>query len=98
MLAAAHFGDEFPTAAPLGYAILDRARSGGACLPQLNLAFLLSTHKRPRDDATATEFRKAERTCPDDPTPLWLLGEFQSQRAISSRRRGDQEVPMIFEG
>ena len=64
MLAAAHFGREFPTAAPLAYSILDRARSGGACLPQLNLAFLLSTHERPRDDATAAEFRKAERELP----------------------------------
>jgi tetratricopeptide (TPR) repeat protein len=82
VLAAAHFGDELPTAAPLGYAILDRARSGGACLPQLNLAFLLSTHVRPRADKTAAEFGRAERSCPDDPTPLWLLGQFQSQSAI----------------
>ena len=75
--------DRLPTAAPLAFAILDRARAGGDCLPQLNLAFLLSTHERPLDAETAAEFGKAARSCPDDPTPLWLLGQFQSQRASS---------------
>ena len=82
VLAAVRFGDKLPTAAQLAFAILDRARAGGACLPQLNLAFLLSTHARPRDKATATELLRAERSCPGDPTPLWLLGQFQSQRTL----------------
>ncbi len=87
VLAAARFGNNdavnrLPTAAPLAYALLDRARAGGACLPQLNLAFLLSTDERPRDDATAAEFGEAERRCTRDPTPLWLLGQFRSQRAL----------------
>lgn len=101
VLAAARFGDSdesvaarLPTAAPLAFAILDRARSGGACLPQLNLAFLLSTHERPRDEATAAEFRRAERSCPSDPTPLWLLGQFQSQRLIVSPASEDPESPL----
>ena len=80
--AARTASDRLPTAAPLAFAILDRARAGGDCLPQLNLAFLLSTHERPLDAETAAELGKAARSCPDDPTPLWLLGQFQSQRAL----------------
>ena len=82
VLAAARFPDRVPNAAPLAYAVLDRARAGDACLPQLNLAFLLSTNTTPVDAKTEREFREAERRCPDDPTPLWLLGQFQSQRAV----------------
>ena len=62
ILAAARFGggegavaDRLPTAAALAFAILDRARTGRACLPQLNLAFLLSTHTDPLDEETAME-------------------------------------------
>ena len=98
-LAAARFGggdgaasDPLPTAAPLAFAILDRARAGGDCLPQLNLAFLLSTYERPLDAETAAEFGKAERSCADDPTPLWLLGQFQSQRAHLYLDLEDPEV------
>ena len=82
VLAAARFPDRVPNAAPLAYAVLGRARSGDACLPQLNLAFLLSTNTTPLDAETARELREAERRCPGDPTPLWLLGQFQSQRAV----------------
>jgi tetratricopeptide (TPR) repeat protein len=81
VVAAARF-DALPTAAPLAYAVLDRVRSRGGCTAQLNLAFLLSTHVRPRPVATATELREAARRCPHDPTPLWLLGEFQSQLSV----------------
>jgi tetratricopeptide (TPR) repeat protein len=82
VLAAARFPDEVPNAASLAYAVLARARAGDACLPQLNLAFLLSTNITPLDAETERELREAERRCPDDPTPLWLLGQFQSQRAV----------------
>ena len=99
ILAAVRFGggegsvsDRLPTAAPLAFAILDRARAGGDCLPQLNLAFLLSTHELPLDAETAAELGKAGRSCPDDPTPLWLLGQFQSQRAFLSVDLEDPEV------
>jgi tetratricopeptide (TPR) repeat protein len=88
VLAAARFPDQVPNAAPLGYAVLDRARAGNACLPQLNLAFLLSTNITPVDAETEKEFREAERRCPDDPTPLWLLGQFQSQRAVLDASSG----------
>ena len=81
VLAAARFPDALPNAAPLAFAVLDRARAGDACLPQLNLAFLLATDVDRHDAATAKELREAARRCPDDPTPLWLLGQFQSQSA-----------------
>jgi cellulose synthase operon protein C len=81
VLAAARFPERFPVAAPLAYAVLGRARAGEACLPQVNLAFLVSTNEFPQDADVEREFREAERRCPDDPTPLWLLGQFQSQRA-----------------
>ena len=111
ILAAARFGggegavsDRLPTAAPLAFAILDRARAGGDCLPQLNLAFLLSTHERLLDDETAAEFGRAERGCPDDPTPLWLLGQFRSQRAFlypgledpEEQRAAQEELRRVF--
>jgi tetratricopeptide (TPR) repeat protein len=82
VLAAARFPNRLPNAAPLALAVLTRARAGDACLPQLNLAFLLSTNTVPLDAETERAFREAERRCPDDPTPLWLLGQFQSQRAL----------------
>ena len=76
------FEGDFPQAPQVAFAILDRARAGGDCLPQLNLALLLSTDTNPRDDDVALEYGKAAKSCPGDPTPLWLLGQFQSQRAL----------------
>jgi hypothetical protein len=101
VLAAARFrGFEVPAfagAPPLAYALLDRARAGGGCLPQLNLAFLVATHERPRDAATAQELRRAEQVCRDDPTPLWLLGQYRSQRElrdpVASFRRLQERLP-----
>ena len=80
IVAGARFPQEFPLAGPVAFAVLDRA--GGACDPQLNLAFLLSTDKESRDDDTAREFAMAERACPGDPTPLYLLGQFQGLRTV----------------
>lgn len=80
ILGAAYHGDALPNAAPVAYALLDRGRAGG-CAPQLNLAFLVATDVHPRDDDSAQEFMQAAAACPGDPTPLWLLGQFQSHRA-----------------
>jgi tetratricopeptide (TPR) repeat protein len=82
-------------AAPVAFALLERARPGGGCRPQLNLGFLLSTDSNPRDDDTRTELRRAARACPGDPTPLWLLGEFQSHRAFlaDSLNRAGTNIP-----
>jgi len=83
LLASARFPRQFPNAGPVAYSLLDRARSAGSCASQLNLAFLLSTDAGGRDDDTRREFRRAERACPRDPTPLYLLGQFQSQRTVT---------------
>ena len=85
ILAAARFPDNFPNAGPAAFALLDRSRATGDCRPQLNLAFLLSSDpNNPRDDDVAMEFEKATRACSGDPTPLWLLGQFQSDRAFTT--------------
>jgi len=76
--------------APLAFAVLDRARAGRECLAQLNLAFLLSTHDRPRDAVTRAEYRRAAKACPDDPTPLWLLGQYSSRRAYVHVQKDEQ--------
>ena len=83
LLASARFPMQFPNAAPVAYSLLDRARGAGSCESQLNLAFLLSTDISARDDDTRREFQRAERECPGDPTPLYLLGQFQSQRTVT---------------
>jgi len=75
----------FPSAAAVAYALLDRARAGGACAPQENLAFLVAADHSPRDVPAGAEFRRAEVDCPGDPTPLWLQGQFESQRAVVDR-------------
>ncbi len=83
ILAAGAFQAEFPNAGPVAFAVLDRARAGGACEPQLDLAFLLSTSRNPFDDQVAREYERAAKACGDDPTPRWLLAQFQSQRAFA---------------
>jgi hypothetical protein len=90
ILANANFRDDFPNAASVAFDLLDRARQSDACVPQLNLAFLLSTDSNPRDDDTVKEFERAAQDCPNDPTPLWLLGQFQSGRASASAFVGQQ--------
>jgi cellulose synthase operon protein C len=74
-------GGAFPQAGEVAFAVLDRARAGGACDPQLNLAFELAANDTPRERETELELQRAARDCPGDPTPLWLLGEYQSESA-----------------
>jgi cellulose synthase operon protein C len=69
----------FPQAGEVAFAVLARARAGGACDPQLNLAFTLSADAVPREREAELELRRAARACPGDPTSLWLLGELQSE-------------------
>jgi tetratricopeptide (TPR) repeat protein len=84
----------FPNAARIAYALYDRAsHASQRCVPQLGRALLVSTNTpatltsdspaRAQYDenvyqATVSEFHRAAGDCPDDPTPLWLLGQFQS--------------------
>jgi tetratricopeptide (TPR) repeat protein len=74
-------GWKFPNAAAAAFAVLDRARADGDCGAQLNLLLLVSADLQPRDARVRDEARRAESACPDDPTPGWLLGQYQSQRA-----------------
>jgi cellulose synthase operon protein C len=71
----------FFSAGQVALALLYRARETGGCEAQLNLAWLLSASLNPFDDHVAAEFERAANACPRDPTPLWALGQFQSQRA-----------------
>jgi len=73
--------ERYPDAAPAAYALLEAARSDGDCEAQLNLLLLVAADDQPRDDVVAEEAQRAADSCPNDPTPGWVLGQFQSQRA-----------------
>jgi cellulose synthase operon protein C len=73
--------EPFPQAGPVAFVVLEEARIHGACVPQLNFAFLLSIDEVPRDTEAQLELERAAHDCVGDPTPLWLLGEYQSERA-----------------
>jgi tetratricopeptide (TPR) repeat protein len=75
------YGNAFPNAAAAAFAVLDRARADGDCDAQLNLLLLVAADDQPRDAVVREEARRAESVCPEDPTPDWLLGQYQSQRA-----------------
>jgi tetratricopeptide (TPR) repeat protein len=75
------FSDTFPNAAAAAFAVLDRGRVDGDCGAQLNLLLLVAADDQPRDAVVREEARRAESVCPDDPTPGWLLGQYQAQRA-----------------
>ena len=72
-------GDETPAAAAPAYAVLDRARAQGGCAPQLNLLVLVAADATADPPDVAREAARARQACPGDPTPLWLLGQSQSQ-------------------
>jgi Flp pilus assembly protein TadD len=76
------YGGAFPQAGEVAFVVLDRARAQGACDPQLNLAFILAASAMPRAPEAEAALRRAARDCPGDPTPLWLLGEYQSESAV----------------
>ena len=48
---------------------------------QLQLTFVLSMGYAPHIQDVETEAARAVEACPDDPTPLWLLGQVQSAQA-----------------
>lgn len=69
-------------AAAAAFAVLERARAGGDCAAQVNLLLLVASDAMPRDEPVYEEARRAEQACPADPTPVWLLGQYLSQRAV----------------
>jgi tetratricopeptide (TPR) repeat protein len=94
------YGGAFPQAGEVAFAVLDRARAAGDCDPQLNLAFMLTAAGAPREGEGELELRRAARDCPDDPTPLWLLGELQSEsgEAPSIRQGAGVQVGLDTQG
>ena len=63
----------------LALAVLNQAARGGGCAPRLNLAFLLAAEVPTQGPASVQRaFDQAVAACPDDPTALWALGEYQS--------------------
>ena len=86
----------FPDAAPIAYALLSRARTMGGCGASLNLLLLLTADIQPHDDLVAKRAKDAAAACPNDPTPRWLLGQFQSQRVRidSLADLGAEELPV----
>jgi tetratricopeptide (TPR) repeat protein len=64
------------------YAVLDRARAGGACDPALDVLLLVAADTYTQDARVADEGARARRACPGDPTPAWLLGQIQSELAV----------------
>jgi tetratricopeptide (TPR) repeat protein len=94
------YGRAFPQAGEVAFAVLDRARAEGACDPQLNLAFAVAAAGAPRERDGEVELRRAARDCPHDPTPLWLLGELQSEyaQAPSAGQGGGVQVGLDTRG
>jgi hypothetical protein len=72
----------YPDAAPVAYALLTRAHRAGGCDAEINQLLLLTADDKPHDDVVADQRSRATAACPTDPTPLWLLDQFQSQRAL----------------
>ncbi len=67
----------------VAYALLHRAAGvSDSCDVQLNLAFLVASAIVALDTPTRAEFREAAQRCPGDPTPLWLLGQYQAGRVV----------------
>ena len=66
----------------VAYSLLRRARDiGPSCDVQLQLTFVLSMGYAPHIEDVEAEAGRAVEACPDDPTPLWLLGQVQSAQA-----------------
>ena len=90
--------------AGVAYSLLRRARDlAPSCDVQLQLTFVLSMGYAPHIQDVEAESGRAVEACPDDRTPLWLLGQVQSvqasliesffklergPRAMAARRRG----------
>ncbi len=63
----------------LAVGVVNEAARGGGCAPRLNLAFLRAAWvPNPGPASVQHAFHQAVAACPDDPTALWALGEYQS--------------------
>jgi tetratricopeptide (TPR) repeat protein len=80
-----------PNDDPIAFALLDRARAGGACAPQLDLLLVVAAQIEPVERQARLETQRAQRACAGDPTPGWLLGQLRFQL-------GDRAAPATFRG
>jgi tetratricopeptide (TPR) repeat protein len=64
-------------AGPAAYGVLNRARAAGGCVPQLDMLLLLTADQSTGNAILAQEEHRTEAACPHDPTPAWLVGQFQ---------------------
>jgi cellulose synthase operon protein C len=71
----------YPNAAPAAFTLLHLLAAAGDCGDRLNLLLILAAESLPRDDDVVAAAHQASDSCPGDPTPMWLLGQFQSLRA-----------------
>lgn len=78
---------------PIAYALLDRARRGGACEPALNVLLLVAANVSPVDRIVAQEAERAWLACRGDPTPGWLLGQYQSTMGMPDNYHGGPADP-----
>jgi cellulose synthase operon protein C len=71
--------ERYADAGPVALALLRDAGRGEACAPELNEAFLLaSASPYAEPNLTQRAYRRAVAACPDDPTALWALGQYES--------------------
>ncbi|MGA2011703.1 MAG: tetratricopeptide repeat protein [Solirubrobacteraceae bacterium] len=71
--------DRYADAGPVALALLRDAGRDESCAPQLNEAFLLaSASPYAEPNLTQRAYRRAVAACPDDPTALWALGQYES--------------------
>jgi len=68
--------------AGVAYSLLRRARDvAPSCEVQLSLTFVVAMGFAPHIGDVEGEVARAIEACPDDPTPLWLLGRLQTVQA-----------------
>ncbi|HXZ72611.1 MAG TPA: hypothetical protein VEH31_17315 [Streptosporangiaceae bacterium] len=85
-------------AAASAFAVLDRARAGGGCAPQLDLLFLDASEVVPDDAIVRSEAARAVTDCPGDPTPRWVLGQYLSQTEHWPGGTASQAAETVFSG
>ena len=86
------FAGAISNAAPTAYGVLNRARAGGGCAPQLDLLLLLtadqvtllSAGQSTSGGVLSQEEQRTETACPHNPTPGWLVGQSQLRRVVLS--------------
>jgi tetratricopeptide (TPR) repeat protein len=72
---------KYVNAAPAAFAVLHRASLARNCDARLNLLLMVASEHLPQDKVVRAEAERAMDACPNDPTPGWVLGQFQSLRA-----------------